>query len=72
MFLKIIILLLILTIIYYLLYININMKFQESFDKVFPENEAKFYRSLYKTYGISQCKYQGFTPILTCSYKSKV
>jgi hypothetical protein len=72
MFIKIILLILILAIIYYLLYISINIKFQESFDKVFPENEAKFYRSLYKTYGISQCKYQGFTPILTCSYNSKV
>lgn len=38
----------------------------------FPYNEAKFYKSKENTFGIPVCKYQGMTPILTCSYDSRV
>jgi len=38
----------------------------------FPYNEAKFYKSRQNTFGIPVCKYQGMTPILTCSYQSRV
>jgi cell division protein FtsN len=41
-------------------------------EKVFPENEAKYIIEKENQWGIPQCKYGGYTPILTCSYDSKV
>jgi hypothetical protein len=38
----------------------------------FPENEANLFHQKENKYGIAQCKYQGITPILTCSYESRV
>ena len=44
----------------------------EGYVSVFPYNEARFIHSKEPQYGIPQCKYSGYTPILTCSYDSKV
>jgi hypothetical protein len=41
-------------------------------EKFFPEDEAHIVHRINPNAGISECKYQGMTPILTCSYKSKV
>jgi len=68
-FLKLIIVFIIL---YFVLQLFISNEFYKYFNSSFPNNEAKFYKSLHKTYGISQCKYQGMTPILTCSYDSRI
>lgn len=38
----------------------------------FPKNEAHLFHQKENKYGITQCKYQGMTPILTCSYESRV
>lgn len=41
-------------------------------EQFFPEDEAHIVHRKNPDAGISECKYQGMTPILTCSYKSKV
>ena len=41
-------------------------------ERFFPEDEAHIVHRKNPDAGISECKYQGMTPILTCSYKSKV
>jgi hypothetical protein len=41
-------------------------------EQYFPEDEAHIVHRKNPNAGISECKYQGMTPILTCSYKSKV
>jgi hypothetical protein len=50
----------ILTISYLLLYTNHKK------ENYFPENEVKYVNR--SNPGIPYCKYQGLTPILTCSY----
>ena len=49
-----------------------STKEKYSNEKVFPENEAKYIIEKENQWGIPQCKYGGYTPILTCSYDSKV
>jgi len=51
--------------------ILVKIKKYEYF-KSFPESEAKYYHSEENTYGIPVCQYKSYTPILTCSYDSRV
>lgn len=62
---------LVLIILILLILILIKIKNTESY-KSFPESEAKYYDSKENTYGIPICIYKSYTPILTCSYDSKV
>ena len=45
---------------------------QESYQPAFPKGEVKYYHNKQNQFGIPQCTYGGYTPILTCSYDSKV
>jgi len=65
-------LLLVFLLFYFIMYFCIQKEYFQQMQSTFPDNEAKFYKSLKNTYGIAQCKYQGMTPILTCSYDSKI
>jgi len=38
----------------------------------FPNSEAHIFYQKQDKYGIAQCTYGGYTPILTCSYDSRV
>ena len=38
----------------------------------FPDSEAHIFHEKQDKYGIAQCTYSGYTPILTCSYDSKI
>jgi len=38
----------------------------------FPNSEAHIFHQKQDKYGIAQCTYGGYTPILTCSYDSRV
>lgn len=41
-------------------------------EKYFPEDEAQYVHRRNPSVAIAECHYQGMTPILTCSYDSKV
>jgi hypothetical protein len=38
----------------------------------FPDSEAHIFHEKQDKYGIAQCTYGEYTPILTCSYDSKI
>lgn len=38
----------------------------------FPEDEVKYVHRKNPSVAIAECHYQGMTPILTCSYESKI
>lgn len=43
-----------------------------SSEKYFPEDEVKYVHRNNPAVAIAECHYQGNTPILTCSYNSKI
>jgi hypothetical protein len=72
MFLNILNIILFIFIFYFMVcYLMFNYKF-EMFSNNYSQDQKKFNQNLKKTYGIAQCKYKGYTPILTCSYDSKI
>lgn len=56
----------------FLILIIVKISKENYSEKPLPEGEAKYYYNKENQYGIPQCKYGGLTPILTCSYDSKV
>jgi hypothetical protein len=56
----------------FLVLIFIRNKKEKYEEPAFPEGEAKYYHKKENQFGIAQCKYTGETPILTCSYDSRV
>jgi len=54
-----------------LVFLILILTTKETF-KSFPESEAKYYKEKENSFGIPKCHYGKYTPILTCSYESRV